>query len=106
MTEDSSQGQKWFIQLCDTFKYNGVTDDNQLPIKGNLPRCENPLYDKANNNNLDYPSPPPQLPANNLKASNERTLREYGLPNLDMVQVSITRPAITTNSFKIKPAMI
>ncbi|KAA3488393.1 hypothetical protein EPI10_032152 [Gossypium australe] len=93
MTEDSSQGQKWFIQLCDTFKYNGVTDDN-------------PLYDKANNNNLDYPSPPPQLPANNLKASNERTLREYGLPNLDMVQVSITRPAITTNSFKIKPAMI
>ncbi|KAA3488391.1 myb-like protein D [Gossypium australe] len=27
MTEDSSQGLKWFIQLCDTFKYNGVTGD-------------------------------------------------------------------------------
>ncbi|KAA3484372.1 oligopeptide transporter 4-like [Gossypium australe] len=27
MTEDPNQYLKWFLQLCYTFKYNGVTDD-------------------------------------------------------------------------------
>ncbi|KAA3472818.1 retrotransposon gag protein [Gossypium australe] len=39
-------------------------------------------------------------------ARNERTLREYALPNLDMVQGSIMRPVITANNFEIKPAII
>ncbi|KAA3461314.1 RING-H2 finger protein ATL63 [Gossypium australe] len=37
---------------------------------------------------------------------NERIMREYALLNLDMVQGSIMRPAITTNNFEIKLAMI
>ncbi|KAA3467201.1 oligopeptide transporter 4-like [Gossypium australe] len=39
-------------------------------------------------------------------AHNETTLRDYVLPNLEMVQGSIIRPAITSNSFEIKPTMI
>ncbi|KAA3482882.1 oligopeptide transporter 4-like [Gossypium australe] len=27
MIEDPNQHLKWFLQLCDTFKYSGVTDD-------------------------------------------------------------------------------
>ncbi|KAA3483571.1 Integrase-like protein [Gossypium australe] len=72
---------------------------------GNLP-YENPLFNEANNNLQDFPPPPPQLPANIPITCNERTLREYALPNLDIVQRSITRLAITTNNFEIKPAMI
>ncbi|KAA3470881.1 acidic leucine-rich nuclear phosphoprotein 32 family member B-like [Gossypium australe] len=36
-------------------------------------------------------------------ARNERTQREYVLPNLDMVQESITRPDIMANNFEINP---
>ncbi|KAA3477291.1 oligopeptide transporter 4-like [Gossypium australe] len=39
-------------------------------------------------------------------ARNERTLRDYALPCLDMVQENITRLMITTNNFEIKPTMI
>ncbi|KAA3484272.1 reverse transcriptase [Gossypium australe] len=39
-------------------------------------------------------------------ASNEKTLRDNVLPNLEMVQESITSPAITANNVEIKPAMI
>ncbi|KAA3487609.1 hypothetical protein EPI10_031423 [Gossypium australe] len=57
-------------------------------------------------NNLENQPPPPQLHANINMARNERSLREYTFPNLDMVQGSITRPAIMANNFEIKPAMI
>ncbi|KAA3466411.1 hypothetical protein EPI10_001504 [Gossypium australe] len=39
-------------------------------------------------------------------AQNKRTLRDYDLPSLDMVQESITRAAITINNLEIKPATI
>ncbi|KAA3469680.1 RING-H2 finger protein ATL63 [Gossypium australe] len=39
-------------------------------------------------------------------ACNERTLREYMLLNLDMVQESVTRSGIMGSNFEIKPAMI
>ncbi|KAA3462050.1 RING-H2 finger protein ATL63 [Gossypium australe] len=79
---------------------------NQLSTRGNLPLRENPLFDEVNNNNLEDPPPPPQLPANINMAHNEKTMREYALPNLDMVQGTMTRPAITANNFEIKPTMI
>ncbi|KAA3480829.1 RING-H2 finger protein ATL63 [Gossypium australe] len=46
-----------------------------------------------------YPQTPPM-------AHNGRTLRDYVLPNLEMVQGSITRPTIIANNFEIKSAMI
>ncbi|KAA3477271.1 oligopeptide transporter 4-like [Gossypium australe] len=55
---------------------------------------------------VDLPPPPSQLPANIHITRNERTLRYYVLPNLKMVQGSITRLAITANNFEIKPAII
>ncbi|KAA3487564.1 Integrase-like protein [Gossypium australe] len=39
-------------------------------------------------------------------AQNRRTLSDYALPSLDMVQEAITRLTITTNNFEIKSAMI
>ncbi|KAA3480928.1 RING-H2 finger protein ATL63 [Gossypium australe] len=74
--------------------------------KGNLPPRENSLFDEANDNNLEDPPPPPQLPANINMACQERTLKEYARPNLDMVQMSITRPYITAINFEIKLTMI
>ncbi|XP_052478429.1 uncharacterized protein LOC128033971 [Gossypium raimondii] len=37
---------------------------------------------------------------------NKRTLRDYALPSLDMVQEAIARSTVTANNFEIKPAMI
>ncbi|KAA3474212.1 hypothetical protein EPI10_024522 [Gossypium australe] len=51
---------------------------------GNIPH-ENPLFDEANDNALGDLPAPPQLPVNLHIACNERTLRDYTLPNLDMV---------------------
>ncbi|KAA3486809.1 hypothetical protein EPI10_030682 [Gossypium australe] len=79
--------------------------DPPPPAVGNVPR-ENPLFGDANDNTLGDPLAPPQLPANLHMARNEQTLRYYALPSLDMVYESITRLAITTDNFKIKPAMI
>ncbi|KAA3457178.1 RING-H2 finger protein ATL63 [Gossypium australe] len=64
------------------------------------------VFNKANDNTLEDPPTPPQVPENLHMASNERTLRDYTLPSLDMVQESIMRSTITTNNFKIKLAMI
>ncbi|KAA3480281.1 hypothetical protein EPI10_020729 [Gossypium australe] len=70
----------------------------------NIPR-ENLLFDEANANPPSLP-PPQQLPTNINMARKEGTLREYALSSSDMVQRSITRPAITANNFEIKQAMI
>lgn len=77
---------------------------NQPPVIGNLPH-NNPLFDEANDNPQHLP-PPSQLPAKIPMVSNERTLRDYVLPNLEMVQGSITKPTIMINNFEIKPTMI
>ncbi|KAA3482884.1 RING-H2 finger protein ATL63 [Gossypium australe] len=39
-------------------------------------------------------------------AREERTLRNYAFPNLDIIQGSIARPTIKENNFEIKPTMI
>ncbi|KAA3477860.1 oligopeptide transporter 4-like [Gossypium australe] len=74
------------------------------PLAVNIP-CDNPLFCYADDNALGDPSAP-QLHANVHIAWNGRTLRDYALPSLDMVQKSIVRPTITANNFEIKSAMI
>ncbi|KAA3474239.1 hypothetical protein EPI10_024546 [Gossypium australe] len=46
----------------------GNKHKNQPPVLGNLPPRGNQLFDKVNNNNLEYLPPPPNM------ARNERTL--------------------------------
>ncbi|KAA3462831.1 oligopeptide transporter 4-like [Gossypium australe] len=78
--------------------------EQPLPAVGNVP-CEDPLFGDADDNALrDLPRP--KLPTNMHMAQNERTLQDYALPSLDMVQETIARLTITTNNFEIKPAMI
>ncbi|KAA3484350.1 NADH--cytochrome b5 reductase 1-like [Gossypium australe] len=64
--------------------------DPPPPTEGNVPH-DNLMFDNANDNTLGDPPTPPQLPANLHMAHNERTLRDYALPSLDMVPGSITR---------------
>ncbi|KAA3480391.1 Retrotransposon gag protein [Gossypium australe] len=74
------------------------------PAVGNVP-CDNPLFGDTEDNTLrDLATP--QLPTNLHMAQNERTLWDYALPSLNMVQKRISRSMITTNSFEIKPVMI
>ncbi|KAA3483924.1 oligopeptide transporter 4-like [Gossypium australe] len=74
------------------------------PAVGNMPRA-NPLFNDADDNALGN-LPAPQLPANIQMAQNERTSRDYALPSINMVQETIAMPAITTNNFETKLAMI
>ncbi|MBA0605362.1 hypothetical protein Godav_017948, partial [Gossypium davidsonii] len=61
---------------------------NQSPGSSNLP-CDNLLFDEVNELNIQDLPPPPQLPANPSMAYEERNLRDYALPNLEMVQGGI-----------------
>ncbi|MBA0670767.1 hypothetical protein Goklo_024351 [Gossypium klotzschianum] len=61
---------------------------NQSPGSSNLP-CDNLLFDEVNELNIQDLPPPPQLPANPSMACEERNLRDYALPNLEMVQGGI-----------------
>ncbi|KAA3480228.1 hypothetical protein EPI10_020677 [Gossypium australe] len=67
--------------------------DPPLPAVGNVPR-ENPLFGSTDDNTLGNPPTPPQLPVNVHMACNERALKDYALPSLEMVKDNITRPEI------------
>ncbi|KAA3486757.1 Integrase-like protein [Gossypium australe] len=71
----------------------------QPPLSvGNIPH-ENPLFDDADDSAVGNP-PAPQLPANVQMARNERTIKDYALPSLDMFRgTMIEDPSQHLNQF-------
>lgn len=72
--------------------------------KGIIPREEPPYIDQSWEN-PHFEEQQDQIPQLEEQMAN-RALRDYVMPNLDVVRGSINRPTITTNKFEIKLAMI